>query len=58
MNWLEELFTSSDVYYIETDGRLFPIVITSTEYQRKNKGNRELINVELSYQLSNTIKIN
>jgi len=58
MNWLEELFTSDDVYYIDDDGRLFPIVITSTEYQRKNKGNREIINVELSYQLSNTIKIN
>lgn len=58
MNWMEELITSPEVYYIETDGRLFPIVITSTEFQRKNRGNRELINVEITYQLSNTIRIN
>ena len=57
MVWLEEVYTSPDVYLIETDGTLFPINITSTEYIRKNRGNRELINLELTYTYSNNIEM-
>ena len=57
MVWLEECYTSPEVYLIETDGTLFPINITSTEYIRKNKGNREIINLELTYTYSNNIRL-
>ncbi len=57
MVWLESVYTSPEVYLIETDGTLFPINITSTEYLRKNKGNKEIINLELSYTYSNNIKL-
>lgn len=57
MVWLEECYTSPEVYLIETDGSLFPINITSTEYVRKNRGNRELVNLELTYTYSNNIKL-
>ena len=55
--WLEELFTSSDTYLIQTDGTLFPINIVSTEFVRKNKGNRQIFNIELSYTYSNNIRL-
>lgn len=57
MVWLEECYTSPEVYLIETDGTLFPINITSTEYIRKNRGNKELINLELTYTYSNNIRM-
>ena len=57
MVWLESVYTSPEVYLIENDGTLFPINITSTEYIRKNKGNRELINLELTYTYSNNIRL-
>lgn len=57
MVWLEECYTSPEVYLIETDGTLFPINITSTEYIRKNRGNKELINLELTYTYSNNITL-
>ena len=57
MVWLEECYTSPEVYLIETDGTLFPINITSTEYIRKNRGNKELINLELTYTYSNNIRL-
>ena len=57
MVWLEECYTSPEVYLIENDGELFPINITSTEYIRKNRGNRELINLELTYTYSNNIRL-
>ena len=57
MVWLEECYTSPEVYLIETDGTLFPINITSTEYIRKNRGNRDLINLELTYTYSNNIRL-
>lgn len=55
--WLEELYTSDDVFLIENDGTLFPINITSTNFVRKNKGNRSIIDVELTYVYSNNIKL-
>jgi len=57
MVWLEECYTSPEVYLIESDGSLFPINITSTEYIRKNRGNKEIINLELTYTYSNNIKL-
>jgi len=57
MVWLEECYTSPEVYLIEKDGSLFPINITATEYIRKNKGNKEIVNLELTYTYSNNIKL-
>jgi len=57
MNYLEGLFISTDVYLIEPDGTLFPINITSTEYIRKNRGNRTLTNISITYQYSNNAQL-
>ena len=57
MVWLEECYTSPEVYLIEADGTLFPINITSTEYIRKNRGNKEIVNLELTYTYSNNIRL-
>jgi hypothetical protein len=56
--YLEGLYTSSNVYIIEKDGSLTPIVITSTDFIRKNRGNRNLVNLELTYEYSNNVKLN
>jgi len=58
MVWLEEVYTSPEVYLIETNGTLFPVNITSTDYIRKNRGNKEIINLELTYTYSNNIRLN
>jgi hypothetical protein len=55
--WLEELFTSNQVYEIQTDGSLYPVNILNTEFERKIEGNRTLYNLELQYVLSNNIRL-
>lgn len=55
--YLEELYTSNEVYEIQPDGGLAPVNIISTEFVRKIEGNRYMYNLELSYVYSNNIKL-
>jgi hypothetical protein len=55
--FLEELYTSNQVYEIQTDGGLAPVNIISTEFIRKIEGDRTLFNLELQYVYSNNIKL-
>jgi hypothetical protein len=55
--FLEELYTSNQVYEIKSDGVPRPINIINTEFLRKNKGNRSIVNIELSYVYSNNIRL-
>ncbi len=57
MVWLEELYTTNDAYLIQTDGTLFPINIVNAEFVRKTKGNKSMVNMELTYSYSNNIKL-
>lgn len=55
--WLEELWTSNDVYEIQFDGGLAPINIINTEFEKKIEGNRTVYNLELQYLYSNNIQL-
>jgi hypothetical protein len=55
--YLEELYTSKQVYEIQTDGGIYGVNITNTEFVRKIQGNRSLYNLELSYVYSNNIQL-
>jgi restriction endonuclease S subunit len=55
--FLEELYTSNEVYEIQQDGKLRPINIVNTEFLRKNKGNRTITNLEMTYVYSNNISL-
>jgi hypothetical protein len=55
--FLEELYTSNEVYEIQTNGGLRPVNITNTEFVRKIEGNRTLYNLELTYVYSNNIQL-
>jgi hypothetical protein len=55
--YLEELYTSDDVYEIRTDGLLTPINIVNTEFIRKTKGNKDIVNIELTYVYSSNIDL-
>jgi hypothetical protein len=55
--YLEELYTSDEVYEIQTDGELRPINIINTEFIRKNKGNKDITNIELTYIYSNNLSL-
>jgi len=55
MVFLEELYTSNDVYEITEDGGLRPITVVNTEFIKKNRGNRTIVNLELTYVYSNNI---
>ena len=57
MVFLEEVYTSNEVYEIIQNGELRPIVILNTEFTRKNKGNRTIVNLELQYAYSNNIRL-
>lgn len=57
MQWLEELYTSNEVYEIQSDGGLYPVNILNTEFESKIKGNRTIYNLELQYVYSNSIKL-
>jgi hypothetical protein len=56
MVYLQELYTSDDVYEIKPDGTLFPINITNEEFIIKNKGEKQLVNLELTYVYANNIR--
>jgi hypothetical protein len=55
--FLEELYTSNQVYEIQTDGTPYPVNIINTEFIKKIQGNRTLYNLELTYVYSNNIKL-
>jgi hypothetical protein len=55
--YLEELYTSNEVYEITSTGGLTPINVVSTEFTRKNKGNRTITNIELTYVYSTDITL-
>lgn len=55
--WLEELWTSNDVYEIQFNGGLAPINIINTEFEKKIEGNRTVYNLELQYLYSNNIQL-
>ena len=55
--WLEELYTSNQVYEIQPNGGLYPVNILNTEFERKIQGNRTIYNLELQYVMSNNISL-
>ena len=55
--FLEELWTANEVYEITDDGGLRPINVVNVDFIRKNKGNREITNLELTYIYSNNIEL-
>jgi hypothetical protein len=55
--FLEELWTSNDVYEITSDGGVRPINVVNVDFIRKNKGNRDITNLELTYIYSNNITL-
>jgi hypothetical protein len=57
MVFLEELYTSNDVYEITENQEIRPISILNAEFTRKNKGNRTIVNLELQYAYSNNIRL-
>lgn len=55
--FLQELYTSNEVYEITENGGLAPINIINTDFLIKNKGNRDITNIELTYVYSNNIEL-
>jgi hypothetical protein len=55
--WLEECWTSNQVYEIQPNGGLFPVNVLNTEFERKIQGNRTIYNLELQYVMSNNIRL-
>lgn len=55
--YLEELYTSNEVYEVQPDGGLYPVNIINTEFVSKIQGNRTIYNLELQYVYSNNIKL-
>ena len=55
--FLQELWTSNEVYEILDDGGLRPINVVNADFIIKNKGNREITNLELTYIYSNNISL-
>ena len=58
MYYLEELYTSNDVYMILDNGIPFPINIISTDFEKKTKGRgRDITNLTIQFEFSNNIKL-
>jgi hypothetical protein len=55
--WLEECWTSNQVYEIQPNGGIYPVNILNTEFERKIEGNRSIYNLELQYVMSNNIRL-
>ena len=54
--WLMQIFTSPEVYWVKEDGTSVAINITTSSVERKQKINDQLINYTLEFQLSNKNK--
>lgn len=52
-NYLMELFTSPEVYWIKEDGTTIAISITSNQTERKQTINDQTINYQLTFEVSN-----
>jgi hypothetical protein len=50
--YLEELFTSPDVYHIDSDGNWLPVVIKDSSFRYKYRNVEKLINYELTFEYS------
>ena len=58
MYYLEELYTSNDVYMILDNGVPFPINIISTDFEKKTKGRgKEITNLTIQFEFANNIQI-
>ena len=57
MVYLQELYTSDDVYEIKPNGTLMPINVQNAEFIIKNKGNKDLVSLELTYTYSNNARM-
>lgn len=58
MYYLEELYTSNDVYMILDNGVPFPINIISTDFEKKTKGRgKEITNLTIQFEFSNNIQL-
>lgn len=55
--FIEEIYTSNEVYEIQPNGDLRPINILDAQFIRKNKGNKSIVNLELTYAYSNNISL-
>ena len=58
MYYLEELYTSNDVYMILSNGIPFPINILSTSFEKKTQGRgRDITNLTIEFEFANNIKL-
>ena len=58
MYYLEELYTSNDVYMILDNGVPFPINIITTDFEKKTKGRgKEITNLTIQFEFANNIKL-
>ena len=58
MYYLEELYTSNDVYMILDTGIPFPINILDTTFEKKTRGReKEITNLSIQFEFANNIKL-
>jgi len=58
MYYLEELYTSNDVYMILDTGIPFPINILNTSFEKKTRGReKEITNLTIQFEFANNIKL-
>ena len=58
MYYLEELYTSNDVYMILDNGVPFPINIITTDFEKKTKGRgKEITNLTIQFEFANNIQL-
>jgi len=57
-NFMEELFTSSEIYYLSELEGFIPIIIEDTSWESKTKDNEKVISFTLNCRSANQKKIN
>jgi hypothetical protein len=55
--WLEELYTSPEIYVIDSSNRLIPIILTSAEFARPQVNVAGLINMPIEFRMANSLVI-
>lgn len=55
--WLEQLFTSPEVYHLTADGEKLPIIITDNTYQTQTYLRNQIFNIQINYRYSYNINL-
>lgn len=55
--WFEDLFSSPEVYHIDSDGNILPIIIEDKNYEVKTYARNQIFNIQITFRYAYDIRV-